>query len=140
MCRCLWARRCQIIKDMPQCNTGQQSQARPDTKTASRMCQSFDSLADKDNTHIMTLPRCSLCSLTNLNLHCTCMAQEPKIEVFDLSALIKKMKKGGKTEFRKVAFYPSRPAVEAAAARIKANPSPASSVSQTKVFPEDKKP
>lgn len=104
------------------------------------MCQSFDSLADKDNTHIMTLPPCSLRFLTNLHRHWSCMAQEPKIEVFDLSALIKKMKKGGKTEFRKVAFYPSRPAVEAAAARIKANPSQASSVSQTKVFPEDKKP
>jgi len=38
--------------------------------------------------------------------------EPPEIEVFDLSALIKKIRKGGSTEFRKVSFYPSTRAVQ----------------------------
>ena len=34
------------------------------------------------------------------------------LQVFDLSALIKKLRKGGSTEFRKVNFFPSIKAVE----------------------------
>jgi len=43
----------------------------------------------------------------------------PKLEVFDLSATIKKMRKGGSTEFRKVLFYPSPSAVEYANSILK---------------------
>lgn len=75
--------------------------------------------------------------------------KEPRIEVFDLAALIKKMKKGGTTEFRKVAFYPSRKAVETAAAKVTAKQpvagAPASSSGSDTpggalVFPPDKAP
>ncbi|EKX55272.1 member of Tic22 family [Guillardia theta CCMP2712] len=37
---------------------------------------------------------------------------EPKLQVLDLSALIKKMRKGGSTEFRKVVFFPNKDAIE----------------------------
>jgi len=44
----------------------------------------------------------------------------PKLEVFDLSATIKKMRKGGSAEFRKVLFYPSTKAVDYANTMLKA--------------------
>ncbi len=42
------------------------------------------------------------------------------VQVFDLSATIKKMRKGGSTEFRKVLFYPSQRAVDYANTLLKA--------------------
>lgn len=69
--------------------------------------------------------------------------KEPQIEVFDLAALIKKMKKGGTTEFRKVAFYPSRKAVETAQAKMTVKPivgAPATSQGSKGVFPPDSPP
>eukprot|EP00288_Rhodomonas_lens_P015422 CAMPEP_0177701878 /NCGR_PEP_ID=MMETSP0484_2-20121128/6842_1 /TAXON_ID=354590 /ORGANISM="Rhodomonas lens, Strain RHODO" /LENGTH=344 /DNA_ID=CAMNT_0019213133 /DNA_START=32 /DNA_END=1066 /DNA_ORIENTATION=+ len=45
----------------------------------------------------------------------------PKVEVFDLSATIKKMRKGGSAEFRKVLFYPAPNAVEYANKLLKAS-------------------
>ncbi len=41
-------------------------------------------------------------------------------QVFDLSATVKKMRKGGSAEFRKVLFYPSQKAVEYANSILKA--------------------
>lgn len=64
--------------------------------------------------------------------------KEPKIEVFDLSALIKKMKKGGTMEFRKVSFYPSRKAVETAAAKMQVKPIVGAPPTSKSVFPADK--
>jgi len=64
--------------------------------------------------------------------------KEPRIEVFDLSALIKKMKKGGTMEFRKVSFYPSRKAVETAAAKMQVKPIVGAPPTSKSVFPADK--
>jgi len=64
--------------------------------------------------------------------------KEPKIEVFDLAALIKKMKKGGTMEFRKVSFYPSRKAVETAVAKMEVRPFAGAPASSKSVFPPDK--
>jgi len=63
-------------------------------------------------------------------------SEAPEIEVFDLSALIKKIRKGGSTEFRKVNFFPSIKAVEFANTFVSAPSSPPASPAKDAIFPD----